>query len=502
MKLQGNALLKVGVPVLVVGMILIVIKSCSSGGEEAGQNQQQAAQDDTRTLSQDEMDALGISGDSSQDTVATLVGKMNAWERQRQRDQERMESLVEENNRLAERASNVNRSVNEAIQQERERQQRAREQSEQSLLSRFENRLDRLVPADKDSSGNDGQSGNDDMPIGLGLEGGGGPSGSYSGGGNLAWVEPMDRRQEEGRSSRSSRDDGPAFPTSFKAAADTAGDLASRASSAAESRVTGEPDASTVEPVYTIPENSTLMGSLAMTALLGRVPVDGTVSDPYPFKVMIGKDNLTANGIELPEVRAAVASGTATGDWTLSCVRGNITSLTFVFEDGTIRTVPSPDDVNQNGGDSNGGSNQNQSIGGGNAIGWISDQAGLPCISGMRRSNAQQYLGTQGLLTAAGASAATMLSDDDSTSITSFGSDGSISQAMSGNQAVGQILSQGVNDMSEWVNKLYGEAFAAVYVPPGQNVAIHINKQLPIDYETEGRKVRYDTSTATTVGLD
>ena len=73
---------------------------------------------------------------------------------------------------------------------------------------------------------------------------------------------------------------------------------------------------------------------------------------------------------------------------------------------------------------------------------------------------------------------------------------------MSGNQAVGQILSQGVNDMSEWVNKLYGEAFAAVYVPPGQNVAIHINKQLPIDYETEGRKVRYDTSTATTVGLD
>ncbi|NRB58219.1 MAG: TIGR03752 family integrating conjugative element protein [Salinicola sp.] len=500
MKLQGNTLLKVGVPVLVVGMILIVIKSCSSGGGDAGQSSQQETQDDTRTLSQEEMDALGISGDSSQDTVATLVGKMNAWDRQRQRDQARMEKLVEENNDLAERASNVDRSVNQAIQQERERQQQAREQSEQSLLSRFENRLDRLVPADENSSGNGSQS-SDDMPIGLGLEGGGGSSGSYSGGGNLAWVEPMDRRQEEGRSSRGGRDDGPAFPTSFKAAADTAGDMASRATSAAESKVTGEPDASTVEPVYTIPENSTLMGSLAMTALLGRVPVDGTVNDPYPFKVMIGKDNLTANGIELPEVRAAVASGTASGDWTLSCVRGNITSLTFVFEDGTVRTVPTPDDVNQGGGEGN-GNNQNQSIGGGNSIGWISDQSGIPCISGVRRSNAQQYLGTQGLLTAAGAGAATMLSDDDSTSVTSLGSDGSISQAMTGNQAVGQILSQGVNDMSEWVNKLYGEAFAAVYVPPGKNVAIHINKQLPIDYETEGRKVRYDTSTATTVGLD
>ncbi|MCP1367381.1 TIGR03752 family integrating conjugative element protein, partial [Halomonas sp. BBD48] len=97
---------------------------------------------------------------------------------------------------------------------------------------------------------------------------------------------------------------------------------------------------------------------------------------------------------------------------------------------------------------------------------------------------------------------ATLLSDDSSTSVTTIGADGSISQAMTGNQAVSQILSQGVNDMSEWVNKLYGEAFAAVYVPPGQNVAIHITKQLPIDYETEGRKVRYDTSTATTVGLD
>ncbi|MEC8916315.1 MAG: TIGR03752 family integrating conjugative element protein, partial [Pseudomonadota bacterium] len=71
MKLQGNTLLKVGVPVLVVGMILIVIKSCNSGGGDAGQSSQQETQDDTRTLSQEEMDALGISGDSSQDTVAT-----------------------------------------------------------------------------------------------------------------------------------------------------------------------------------------------------------------------------------------------------------------------------------------------------------------------------------------------------------------------------------------------------------------------------------------------
>ncbi len=62
--------------------------------------------------------------------------------------------------------------------------------------------------------------------------------------------------------------------------------------------------------------------------LIGRVPVDGTVNDPYPFKILIGPDNLTANGIELPDVAGAVASGTASGDWTLSCVRGQIRATT------------------------------------------------------------------------------------------------------------------------------------------------------------------------------
>ena len=75
--------------------------------------------------------------------------------------------------------------------------------------------------------------------------------------------------------------------------------------------------------VYTVPSNSTLMGSIAMTALIGRVPIDGTVNDPYPFKVLIGPDNLTANGIDIPDVAGAVVSGTASGDWTLSCVRGH-----------------------------------------------------------------------------------------------------------------------------------------------------------------------------------
>lgn len=89
------------------------------------------------------------------------------------------------------------------------------------------------------------------------------------------------------------------------------------------------------------------MGSVAMTALIGRVPVDGTVNDPYPFKVLVGPDNLTANGIDIPDVAGAVFSGTASGDWTLSCVRGQVRSITFVFHDGTIRTIPDDGNGNQ-----------------------------------------------------------------------------------------------------------------------------------------------------------
>lgn len=38
----------------------------------------------------------------------------------------------------------------------------------------------------------------------------------------------------------------------------------------------------------------------------------------------------------------------------------------------------------------------------------------------------------------------------------------------------------------------YGQMFDAIYVPPGANVAVHITRQILIDYEEKGRKVKYD----------
>lgn len=48
----------------------------------------------------------------------------------------------------------------------------------------------------------------------------------------------------------------------------------------------------------------------------------------------------------------------------------------------------------------------------------------------------------------------------------------------------------------------YGQMFDAVYVPPGARVAVHITRQIPIDYEERGRKVRYDFDISQPHGLD
>jgi hypothetical protein len=56
--------------------------------------------------------------------------------------------------------------------------------------------------------------------------------------------------------------------------------------------------------------------------------------------------------------------------------------------------------------------------------------------------------------------------------------------------------------MSQWVNKLYGQAFAAIYVPPGAEVAVHIEQPLEIDYDSQGRKVRHENGDSHVSDLD
>jgi integrating conjugative element protein (TIGR03752 family) len=75
-----------------------------------------------------------------------------------------------------------------------------------------------------------------------------------------------------------------------------------------------------------------------------------------------------------------------------------------------------------------------------------------------------------------------------------------------GQAVLGKALSGGMKETADWVRERYGMMFDAVYVPPGQKLAVHITRQLAIDFETKGRKVRYDFSLpgedGSTGGLD
>lgn len=59
-------------------------------------------------------------------------------------------------------------------------------------------------------------------------------------------------------------------------------------------------------------------------------------------------------------------------------------------------------------------------------------------------------------------------------------------------EELGKALSGGSNEIAEWVKARYGQMFDAIYVPPGAPVAVHITRAIPIDYEAQGRKVKYD----------
>ncbi|MBI6567058.1 TIGR03752 family integrating conjugative element protein [Pseudomonas synxantha] len=476
--MRSNGLLKwLMIPVALL-VLFIAIRLFSGGSSSAPPTTDAGAQ-----LTPEEMKALGIEGDTPRDTVATLVAQVKQLRTELQGALSDNKSQREENQRLRQRENSIDQRINSALESERSNLRRDQEQAAsarqqtEGLLADLQRRLDSI-------GGRGG--GHADLPVGLGLQGG--DEAGMEGG--MRWVEPDDAKPAEGRNGGRGTGSGTSFPTSFGPAQSTLQATAESVASAG-ARAAG---VKTAKAIYTVPTNSTLMGSVAMTALIGRVPIDGTVNDPYPFKVLVGPDNLTANGIDIPDVAGAVFSGTASGDWTLSCVRGQVRSITFVFNDGTIRTIPEDRDGNQQ------NSQQQNSQSGG--LGWISDPHGIPCVSGERRSNAQQYLGSQALITAAGAGVASLI-ESDSGRMSYVGSDGAIGTVgISGQEAVGQILAGGVRDMSNWVNKLYGQAFAAVYVQPGAKVAVHLEQPLAIDHDPEGRRVDHRAGESHALELD
>jgi len=483
---KDNPLIKILVIPFAILALFVVVKLLSNGSAE-----KQAKPPEVPVLSTGEAKKLGVDGDTPGDTLRTIVVESRQLKDQVSNALKNNDELKQQNIELQKRLQSIDQNVDSKLQNVQQTLKQESQQQSQTILDTLQQQYNTL----SSKSGSSNPSGTD-LPIGFGVQPGDGESFKGAPGSDVVWIEPQDATPVDingkpiaaGSNQTAS---GFNFPTSFRESVDRGQNVLRAGTQTVASEISPQEARKQVRKVYTLPQNSTLMGSVAMSALIGRVPIDGTVNDPYPFKVLIGPDNLTANGIDLPDVAGAVASGTASGDWTLSCVRGQIKSLTFVFNDGTVRTLPQPQEEANGSQNSNNQNNGNQStIQGG--LGWISDSYGIPCISGDRKSNASQYIGSQVLITAAGAGAASLIKSDGNSSSfvnTQTGTVGTV--GISGSEAMGKIIGQGVNDVSSWVNKLYGQAFAAVYVQPGAKVAVHLDQQLTIDYELNGRKVDY-----------
>ena len=172
-----------------------------------------------------------------------------------------------------------------------------------------------------------------------------------------------------------------------------------------------------------------------------------------------------------------VWSGYAVGDWTLGCISGKLESVTFVFDDGTIRTV---------------GSSGDGSSSSGSSIGWISDEYGVPCIAGQRKSNAMTFLAQQAALTATQAASDAAASLETTQVMNALGNISSLVSGDTGKYLLGQTVAGGAQSTASWLAQRASQDIDAIYVEAGKRVAIHIDNEIRIDYEKGGRKLNHE----------
>ncbi len=450
----SNRLLPLLAGAVVLMLAFVTLKSCN-GEQEASLVMESVPQ------------APAPDADSPADTIKTLTANVAAMTAEVKALRKDNDQLRKGNHDLLANRHQIEENVATRLKREmlsRDKGQEARSRIDAGVLSSLTARVDALSQS---LSRGSSPQGSHDIPVGLGLDGvgeGGVPTDS------LVWIDPLDALETDSN------------PTGTNGLLRRVGQSTDGALDPAREKTNNvTQEFNSIHPVYTVPRNATLIGSTAMTALVGRVPVQGQVRDPMPFKVITGVDNLAANGLSVPGVQGMVWSGTAIGDWTLSCVTGRLDSVTFVFEDGTIRTISSDDRGNQSGGSEK-------------PLGWISDAQGIPCITGERKTNAPAFLAQRIGVMAVQAAAEAAASAETTSVVSDVGGVTSSVTGDTGTFILGKTISGGSDEVSKWLLERQSQSFDAVFVPAGTRIAIHVDHELPIDLDTTGRKLTHAKS--------
>ena len=455
--LTRNRLLPLLASLIVVVAVLAGVRSCSGGEKPAPV-----------------LDAVPRASmpdaDTPADTIKTLTANVSGMASQLNALRQDNAALRQENRELIEDRAQIESSIISRLQRMLDARDEASEApGTVSAIAALDKRLDALTrqfsEEESTTSSSDAQ-----IPVGQGLDAPYPRDRTREG---PVWVEPLEHGVVQGP--------GGALPS---ASPGHAGSVLDRARPALQSLADyghgrEEGDAA----VYTVPRNATLVGSVGMTALVGRIPVQGQVQDPMPFKVITGPENLAANGLRIPGVEGMIWSGVAIGDWTLSCVSGQLESVTFVFEDGTIRTLSSD---TAGAGGSTGNSKK--------PLGWISDAWGVPCVSGERKTSAYTYLAQRIGVMAMEAAGEAVAQAETTTLISDAGVTSSVVSGETGKYVLGKAASRGSDELARWLHERQAQSFDAVFVPAGVELVIHVDHALNIDFQPDGRKLHHETN--------
>lgn len=493
MNLKSNLVLKIIALFVVAVLIVIIAKgkksdAGDSGGEAAASEltpMDGGPSDLHNGLEFDPLEAkvladeYGADVDSPKETMRTLTEETRSVREHSEKLQEENKVLKREITRLLEMEDTINKRVNSkfnAAEKDAEKSQRELEHTQdmtKGLISKLERRLEELSAEDKSKTGKASAHGYDinasGIPTGLGFDN----TGAQVNYDQIVWVNPVDAKVDP-------KDPSSVTVPDFSRGIDAIVELAP----AGQQREKKRKEDRSIK-AYTIPDNATLMGSVALTAMLGRIPTNGQVVDPYPFKVIVGEKNLSSNGIHIPGVNGITMSGVAKGDWTLSCVSGEIYSMTFTFQDGTIVSVPEPGVKTEE------------------PLAWFSDRNGVPCITGKRITNAPSYLSQRIGLTGASSYANAKAQSQYTNTV----SEGASTSTLTGDPtlvAQNTAISSGLNEVTDWLDARMENSFDAIYIAPGTPLVLHVVEELRIDYDPEGRKVNHyaDLTKRTDTHLD
>lgn len=231
------------------------------------------------------------------------------------------------------------------------------------------------------------------------------------------------------------------------------------------------------DPRYTIAHGSVIASARTTTALVGKVPIRGSVQDPWEFKIQTGPTILMANRHQLSGLEGTIVEGTAIGNLPLKCVTGRVETITFIFNDGRIVTHRAQDQKK--------------------GLGYISDSAANPCIPGRLITNAPQVIGQLGILGAIQGGATAYANQETQTTRNLDGSTGTVVIGDHFKNQIGNAAAAGAADINKWFADRMDQYFDVIYVPAGLSLDVHIAEEIKLDYDPIGRKVQYEGAHAT-----